>query len=51
MQLSFWRHRDDVRPAVERMIAWHPERIVIAHGRCYDRDGTKELKRAFRWVL
>ena len=51
MQLSFWRHRRVLRSAVRRMIGWAPERIILAHGRCYDRDGTAELKRAFRWVL
>jgi hypothetical protein len=33
------------------MVAWAPERIVLAHGRCYEADGTAELKRAFRWIL
>jgi hypothetical protein len=51
MQLSFWRHRRTLKKAVRRMIEWAPERIVLAHGRCYDRDGTAELKRAFRWVV
>ncbi len=51
MQLSFWRTRPEVKAAVEQMIAWAPERIIIAHGRWYERDGVAELKRAFRWVL
>ncbi|MBA2919705.1 DUF4336 domain-containing protein [Sphingomonas sp. MAH-20] len=51
MQLSFWRHKRTLRSAVRRMIDWAPEQIVLAHGRCYDRDGTVELKRAFRWAL
>ena len=25
-----------------------PERIILAHGRWYDRDGVSELRRAFR---
>jgi hypothetical protein len=33
------------------MIAWDPERIILAHGRWYERNGTAELKRAFRWLL
>lgn len=33
------------------MIAWTPDRIVLAHGRCYDKDAGAELRRAFRWVL
>jgi hypothetical protein len=33
------------------MIAWNPERIILVHGRWYQRDGVQELRRAFRWVL
>lgn len=51
MQLTFLGHRSEVRASVERMIAWQPERIIIAHGRCYERNGVRELERAFRWVL
>ncbi len=51
MQLSFIRHRKAVRAAVQRMIEWDPEKIILAHGRWYDRDGMSELHRAFRWVL
>ena len=51
MQLSFLGRRGQVRAAAERMIAWAPERIVIAHGRCYEGDCVAELRRAFRWVL
>lgn len=51
MQLTFLRHRKTLRQAVERMISWAPERIVISHGRWYETDGTSELRRAFRWAL
>jgi hypothetical protein len=51
MQLSFLGHRSELRGAAKRMIGWAPERIILAHGRCYDRDGVRELQRAFRWVL
>ncbi len=33
-----------------RMLAWQPSRVILAHGRCYDKDGTEEIKRAFRWL-
>jgi hypothetical protein len=49
MRLSY--ARDTVRAAVEIMFAWNPERIILAHGRWYERDGVAELRRAFRWVL
>ncbi|MBJ6124129.1 DUF4336 domain-containing protein [Microvirga splendida] len=51
LQLSFLRQRRAVKAAVRRMIAWSPERVIIAHGRWYDGNGTAELQRAFRWVL
>lgn len=51
MQLSFYSNRRQVRAAAERMIQWEPERIVVAHGRCYETDAVAELQRAFRWVL
>lgn len=37
--------------AVETMLAWEPERVVISHGRWFEKNGTAELRRAFRWVL
>ncbi len=51
MQLSFFRQRRAVRAAAHKMIAWEPERIIIAHGRWYDRNASAELRRTFRWVL
>jgi len=51
MRLSFWGHRAELRNAVRTMLAWKPERVILAHGRWYDRDGEYELRRAFRWVL
>ena len=49
MRLIFSRHA--LRDAVEQMLAWNPERVIIAHGRWFDRDGAHELRRAFRWLL
>lgn len=51
LQLSFIRHRKRLRKVVQRMIAWEPERVILAHGRCYEKDGVGELRRAFRWIL
>lgn len=50
MQLSFLGRRRQLREAVERMIAWAPERVILAHGRWYRRNAVDELRRAFRWV-
>jgi hypothetical protein len=51
MRQTFRGHRAGLRQAVEQMIAWNPERIVLAHGRWYEADGAAELRRAFRWLL
>ncbi|WP_041321315.1 DUF4336 domain-containing protein [Hyphomicrobium denitrificans] len=51
MRLSYGKQKPELRAAIEKMIAWNPERIILAHGRWYQRDGAQELKRAFRWVL
>ena len=50
LRSTFWRHRSDVHHAVEEMLAWGPERIVLAHGRWYPGNAAAELKRAFRWA-
>jgi hypothetical protein len=51
MAASFWRKANHLKDLVETMMAWAPERVILAHGRWYDRDGTAELKRAFRDVI
>ncbi len=50
LRLSFLGRRAQARACAERMIAWSPERVLLAHGRCYLEDGTAELRRAFRWT-
>ncbi|GGE39353.1 hypothetical protein GCM10007276_15840 [Agaricicola taiwanensis] len=51
MRMTFFRKRKQLKAAVEKMIAWDPERIILAHGRWYEQDGAAELRRAFRWLL
>jgi len=48
-----WTFRDKEALAddVERMIGWGPDRVILAHGRWYERDGIAELERAFRRLL
>ena len=45
-----WR-RPDAVAAAERLLALAPERVVFAHGRCFERDGTAALRRSLRWLL
>lgn len=49
MRLTFPRPR--LKAAVETMMSWDPERIILAHGRWYETGGMRELTRAFRWLL
>lgn len=51
MRFTYSKHRRAMKTAVETMIGWDPERIILAHGRWYDKDGATELKRAFAWLL
>lgn len=51
MRLTYRRNRLQLRNAVETMINWNPERVILAHGRWYERNGAGELRRAFRWLL
>lgn len=51
MRQTFRNGKGELRNAVELMIGWAPERIIVAHGRWYTTDGVSELKRAFRFVL
>jgi hypothetical protein len=51
MRLTYLRSKAEVKAAVETMVDWDPERIILAHGRWYDRNGGAELRRAFRWIL
>jgi hypothetical protein len=51
MRMTFRGGREQLRKAVQRMIDWGQERVILAHGRWYRERGVEELRRAFRWVL
>ncbi len=51
MRWTYRHHLPALKSAVERMIGWDPVRIILAHGRWYDREGAAELRRAFAWLL
>ena len=49
MRLTFSGRKDAARVSFERMLAWEPDKVILAHhGHWYDRDGAAELRRAFR---
>jgi hypothetical protein len=50
LRMTFVGRKRAARDSLQRMLAWRPERIVLAHGRWYPSGGTAELARAFRWL-
>jgi hypothetical protein len=50
MRLTYLGHKAEARACFERMLAWRPQRILLAHGRCFLHDGEAELRRAFAWL-
>lgn len=49
-RISFFRQKEQARQCLSRMLKWNPKKIILAHGRWYDKDGIIELKRALRWL-
>lgn len=48
-----WRltfYKAEARICLARMLAWRPQQVILAHGRCYLQDAETELRRAFRWL-
>lgn len=43
--------RKAVGDLVEQVLDWGPERLILTHGRCYTRDASGEVKRAFRRLM
>lgn len=44
------RDRTGARAQVDRMLAWRPERILLAHGGWIERDGEAVLREAYAWL-
>ena len=51
LRLLVRMRRKEAAAAVSRMIGWAPERVIFAHGRWFERDGTERLKRSLAWLL
>lgn len=51
MRLSFLPRRRQVGAVFEKILSWHPERVIFSHGRCFESDGETRLRRAFKWAL
>lgn len=44
------RDRRTAREQVDRMLAWNPERILLAHGDLVHTGGASVLRRAYAWL-
>jgi hypothetical protein len=51
MRLPLLLQRRKTRAAVEKMLSWQPERIILSHGRCFETNGDMVLRRVFAWAL
>jgi Domain of unknown function (DUF4336) len=49
-RLSFI-HRRAARAAIDRILAWPVERVLIAHGEPQRSDGAAFVRRAFSWLI
>ena len=45
-----FRDRDAARQALERILAWRPERIIFSHGLWVQSDAEAFLRRSFAWL-
>ncbi|MFC5438649.1 DUF4336 domain-containing protein [Rhodanobacter ginsenosidimutans] len=50
LRLTYAGHKAQARASLARMRAWQPQRVILAHGRCYLENAATELARAFRWL-
>lgn len=50
-RIAGWKDRAAAREALERILAWDFERVVIAHGNLVERDAKAVLRRAWRATL
>jgi hypothetical protein len=49
MRMTF-TDRSAARACLQQILAWHPQRMILSHGRWYEHEGETQLRRAFRWL-
>ncbi len=42
--------RAGAKRAASRLLGWRPVRVIFAHGRWFERDGTARLRQSLRWL-
>ncbi|MGP1387583.1 MAG: DUF4336 domain-containing protein [Thainema sp.] len=50
LRFTFWGRKAQARQCLQQILQWQPEKVILAHGRWYEQNGTAELRRAFRWL-
>ncbi len=50
LRMTFLGRKNQARIGFKQILSWEPNKIILAHGRWYDRNGMDELRRAFRWL-
>jgi hypothetical protein len=50
MRLPLFLQKQKSKAAVERILSWQPDRIIISHGRCFESDGAVVIRHAFSWA-
>jgi hypothetical protein len=48
--LSFNFGKHAARQSLERLLSWDFDRLIVAHGRCIERDAKPFVIEAFRWL-
>lgn len=51
MRIALWPNKRRVRPTIEKVLTWQPERIILSHGRCVENDASSVIRRAYGWAL
>ena len=51
LRLLIRMRRREAVAALARVVDREPEKVVFAHGRWFESDGTRQLKHALRWLL
>lgn len=50
LRATFLGRHARARPALDAIGRWHPERLVVAHGRCIERGAWPRIERTFAWL-
>ncbi|MBI5261675.1 MAG: DUF4336 domain-containing protein [Bradyrhizobium sp.] len=51
MRLPLLLQKRKTRAAVQKILAWQPERIILSHGRWIEANGSATLRRLLGWAL